>query len=145
MIPNMVAAAKNGDVVVGSRYVKGGAQLNVPLHRMILSRMINLLARKMLQLPLKDATSGFRCFRAGLLRRLRDTFRNSVIESNGFTASMELLLKAVHCGGVIVEVPILLDYGKKGGGSKMRLFSTVVSYMVLLFRYRRLNNLKRFC
>jgi len=142
---HMVAAARNGDVVVGSRYVKGGTQLNVPLHRVILSRMINLLARNLFQLPLKDATSGFRCFRASLLRRLCDTFRNSVIESDGFTASLELLLKAIHCEGVVVEVPILLDYGRKGGGSKMRLFSTIVSYLVLLFRYRRLNNLKRFC
>jgi len=142
---DMVAAARNGDVVVGSRYVDGGTQLNVPLHRVILSRMINLLARKLFQLPLQDATSGFRCFRAGLLRRLCDAFRNSVIESDGFTASLELLLKVVYFGGVVIEVPIHLDYGRKGGGSKIRLFSTIISYLVLLLRYRGLNNLKRFC
>ena len=142
---DMLLAAENADVVVGSRYVKGGVQLNVPLHRVILSKAINLLVRKLFQLPLKDATSGFRCFRAVLLKRLSNTFKDSVIESKGFTASLELLLKAVRSGGVVVEVPILLDYGKKGGASKMRLFSTVVNYVILLFRFRKLNNSKRFC
>jgi dolichol-phosphate mannosyltransferase len=141
---DMLVAAGSADVVVGSRYVKGGMQLNVPLHRVILSKAINFLAGKLFQLPLKDATSGFRCFRADLLKQLRDTFRNSIIESSGFVASLELLLKAVYSGGVVTEVPILLDYGRKGGTSKMRLFSTVISYLVLLFRYKRLNNLKHF-
>jgi len=141
---DMVVAAENVDVVVGSRYVKGGTQLNVPSHRVILSKAINLLVGKLFQLPLKDATSGFRCFRAYLLKRLRGTFRDSIIESNGFVASLELLLKAVRSGGVVAEIPILLDYGRKRGVSKMRLFSTIVSYVVLLFKFRRLNNLKSF-
>jgi len=140
----MLVEAGNADVVVGSRYVKGGTQLNVPLHRVILSRTINFLIRKLLQLPLNDTTSGFRCFRADLLKRLRETFRNSIIESNGFVASLELLLKAVHFGGVIAEVPISLDYGRKGGASKMHLFSTIVSYLILLLKFRNLNYLKRF-
>ena len=144
-ILDMVVAAKDGDVVVGSRYVNGGMQLNVPLHRVILSRAINLQVRKLFQLHVTDTTSGFRCFRAGLLRRLWDTFKGDVIESDGFTASLELLLKAIRSGGVVVEVPIHLDYGRKGGGSKMRLFSTVISYMFLLFKYKSMNNLKRFC
>jgi len=140
----MMAAANSADVVVGSRYVKGGMQLNVPLHRVILSKAINFLAGKLFQLPLKDATSGFRCFRADLLKQLRDTFRNGIIESSGFVASLELLLKAVYSGGVVAEVPILLDYGRKGGTSKMRLFSTVVNYLALIFRCKCLNSLKRF-
>jgi dolichol-phosphate mannosyltransferase len=133
---NMLEAAEYADVVVGSRYVKGGRQLNVPLHRVILSRAINFLVGKLFLLPLKDATSGFRCFRAHLLKRIRDIFKVSIIESNGFVASLELLLKAVRFGGVVTEVPILLDYGKKDGASKMRLFSTIFSYLVLLFKLR---------
>lgn len=142
---DMVLAAENADVVVGSRYIKGGAQLNVPPHRVILSKAINLLVRRLFGLPLKDATSGFRCFRAVLVKRLSDIFKDSIIESEGFTASLELLLKAVRSGGVVAEVPILLDYGKKGGASKMRLFSTIVNYVILLFRVRKLNSSKRFC
>jgi dolichol-phosphate mannosyltransferase len=141
---DMLVAARRASVVVGSRYVEGGMQLNVPLHRVILSRAINLLVGKLYRLPVRDATSGFRCFRADLLKRLRDNFRDSIIESEGFDSSLELLLKAVRSGEVVAEVPILLDYGKKGSRSKMRLFSTIFRYVVLLLRYRQMNELKRF-
>jgi dolichol-phosphate mannosyltransferase len=141
---DMLIAARNADVVVGSRYVKGGVQLNVPLHRVFLSKVINLIVGKLFKLSLKDTTSGFRCFRVDLLKRLCFSFQSKIIESKGFEASLELLLKAVHYGGVIAEVPILLDYGKKGGASKMRLFSTVLGYLTLLFKCKSLNNLKHF-
>jgi dolichol-phosphate mannosyltransferase len=140
----MLTAAGNASVVVGSRYVKGGRQLNVPFHRVFLSKIINLVVRKLFQLSVRDATSGFRCFRADLLKRLCSTFGSSIIESEGFVASLELLLKAVRSGGVVAEVPILLDYGKKGGHSKMRLLSTVIGYLALLFQYKRMNSSKHF-
>jgi len=142
-ILEMLTAAEHGDVIVGSRYVQGGAQLNVPLHRVILSRMVNLLIEKLFRLRLKDATSGFRCFRAELLKRLYREFGDKIIEAKGFESSLELLLKAVNFGSVVAEVPIVLDYGQKGGASKMRLFSTIVSYLALLFRLK-LNVLKHF-
>jgi dolichol-phosphate mannosyltransferase len=132
----MLTAAKSADVVVGSRYVKGGAQLNVPLHRVILSRAVNLLIKKLLRLPVKDATSGFRCFRAYLIKSLLKTFPNEIIESKGFESSLELLLKTINLGGVIAEVPIRLDYSMKGGGSKMRLLATITKYLALIFKFK---------
>jgi dolichol-phosphate mannosyltransferase len=140
----MLAAAGDASVVVGSRYVPGGRQLNVPAHRVLMSKAVNLLVRKLFHLPVKDATSGFRCFRGDLLKRLRDTFGDHIIESDGFAASLELLLKAVNSGGIVAEVPIFLDYGKKGGASKMHLFSTIFRYMILLLRHGRMNSPKRF-
>jgi dolichol-phosphate mannosyltransferase len=140
----MLAAAGDASVVVGSRYVPGGRQLNVPAHRVLMSKAVNLLVRKLFHLPVKDATSGFRCFRGDLLKRLRDTFGDRIIESDGFAASLELLLKAVNSGGIVAEVPIFLDYGKKGGASKMHLFSTIFRYMILLLRHGRMNSPKRF-
>lgn len=132
------------DVVVGSRYIDGGRQLNVSLHRVFLSRFVNILIGKIFGVPVKDATSGFRCFRAELIKRLYAIFRNNIIESRGFEASFELLLKITRLGGSVVEVPILLDYGRKGGNSKMRLFPTVFRYLALIFRCKRLDILKRF-
>jgi dolichol-phosphate mannosyltransferase len=140
----MLAAAGDASVVVGSRYVPGGRQLNVPAHRVLMSKAVNLLVRKLFHLPVKDATSGFRCFRGDLLKRLRDTFGDRIVESDGFAASLELLLKAVNSGGIVAEVPIFLDYGKKGGASKMHLFSTIFRYVVLLLRHGRMNSPKRF-
>jgi dolichol-phosphate mannosyltransferase len=141
---DMLIAAQGADVVVGSRYVKGGRQLNVPAHRVILSWVINVLVKTVLQLPSRDNTSGLRCFRACLLKKLYCTFRTGMIESRGFVASLELLLKAVRSGGSVVEVPIVLDYGKKGGASKMHLLSTVSAYLMLLLKYGPLNSSKRF-
>lgn len=141
---SMLDAVAKADVVVGSRYAEGGVQLNVPAHRVVLSRMINLLVSKAFQLSSKDNTSGFRCFRASLLKHVYAIFGGRIIESDGFVSSLELLLKLVYSGGVVAEVPIFLDYGKKGGSSKMRLFSTVFNYLVLLFRYKWMNDLKRF-
>jgi dolichol-phosphate mannosyltransferase len=139
---DMVSSAINADVVVGSRYVDGGKQLNVPFHRVFLSRGINFLVKTLFHLPVKDATSGFRCFRAFLLKILYSTFKDDILESRGFVASLELLLKAVRFGGAVKEVPILLDYGKKGGVSKMRLFSTIFGYLSLILRFKFLNNSK---
>jgi len=143
-ILDMVASSGDADVVVGSRYIDGGKQLNVPLHRVILSKGINFLVKGLFRLSVKDATSGFRCFRACLLKFLYSTFKGDIIESRGFVASLELLLKAVRFGGVVKEVPILLDYGRKGGVSKMRLLSTIFGYLALIFKFRVLNDLKCF-
>lgn len=141
-ILDMLDAAEKASIVVGSRYVKGGVQLNVPPHRVVLSRIINLLVGELFHLHVRDATSGFRCFRAALIKRLCVLFRDSIIESDGFSASLELLLKATGSGAVVAEVPISLDYGKKGGRSKMRLFSTIMKYLGLLYKHRVMNSLK---
>jgi len=141
---DMLNSAVDADIVVGSRYVDGGRQLNVPFHRVILSKGINFLVKSLFRLHVRDATSGFRCFRARLLKVLCSAFRDKIIESEGFVASLELLLKAVRFSCAVKEVPILLDYGKKGGVSKMRLFSTVFGYLSLILKFRFLNNSKRF-
>lgn len=137
-ILSMLVAARKADIVIGSRYVEGGLQLNVPPHRVILSKVINTLVGKLFNLPVRDTTSGFRCFRAVLLRQLCNALKGDIICSKGFECSLELLYKSVHSGGFTAEVPIVLDYGKKGGKSKMRLLSTVISYLILLFKFKRL-------
>jgi dolichol-phosphate mannosyltransferase len=137
-ILGMLTAARKADIVVGSRYVTGGVQLNVPPHRVVLSRIINTLVGKLFKLPVKDATSGFRCFRAALLKRFCTTLGDNIISSKGFESSLELLFNAVRSGGFATEVPIFLDYGQKDGKSKMRLFTTVVNYLMLLFKFKRL-------
>jgi dolichol-phosphate mannosyltransferase len=136
----MLTASRKADIVVGSRYIAGGVQLNVPSHRVILSKVINVLVGKLFKLPVKDTTSGFRCFKATLLKRLCTRLRDNIIDSKGFESSLELLFKAVHSGGFVTEVPILLDYGQKGGKSKMRLFTTIINYLRLLSKFRLLTH-----
>jgi dolichol-phosphate mannosyltransferase len=135
-ILDMLEAAETADIVVGSRYVVGGSQIGVPSFRVILSKTINMLIGKTMKLPVKDATSGYRCFRASILKKLDSVSNHNLVESKGFEASLEILAKAFWCNSTIKEIPIILDYRKKKSRSKMRLFSTIRRYLALLLKGR---------
>jgi len=131
-ILDMIRAAKEADIVIGSRYIRGANQLNVPFRRRILSKTVNFLIGGMAKLPVRDATSGFRCFRASALKRLRMFLKHKFIESKGFEVSLEILVKTFWCNSVIKEVPITLDFNKRKGSSKMQLLPTIKRYIQLL-------------
>jgi dolichol-phosphate mannosyltransferase len=133
-ILDMAKSTVDADVVVGSRYVYGGRQMNVPIHRVLLSKVVNLLIREVTRVPAKDATSGFRCFKASSLKRTKSVFDDGLVESKGFEVSLEILLKAFWCNAKIKEVPIMLDYGRKSGASKMKLMPTIKRYFNVLYR-----------
>jgi dolichol-phosphate mannosyltransferase len=135
-IIDMMKAAKKADIIIGSRYVENGRQLNVPFYRVIMSRAVNFLIAKVMKIPAKDATSGYRCFKASTLQKLDLISNHNLIESRGFEASLEILAKAFWCNSTIKEVPITLDYGKKRSRSKMRLFPTIKGYLALLVKSR---------
>ena len=96
------AAAAGADLVVGSRYVPGGSVTNWSRLRVALSRGGNAYARYMLGIPLHDATSGFRVYRAALLADLV----SDPIASEGYGFQIELVLRSWQRGSTIVEVPI---------------------------------------
>jgi len=135
-ILNMLNAAMNGaNIVIGSRYVPNGKQINVSPHRVFLSKTINLLLRKIAKLPVKDVTSGYRCFKASAVRELKKTGQK-FLESKGFEVSFELLAKTFWCSSTIKEVPITLDYSKKKGKSKMRILPTIERYCITLTKIK---------
>ena len=114
-IPRLVAALDKGaDVAIGSRYVPGGATPDWPLHRRLISKGGNLYARVMLGLPVRDATAGFRAFRAEALRRL--PYRAA--EASGYGFQVEMAWRAHQIGLTIVEVPISFR-DRELGTSKM--------------------------
>lgn len=114
-LPEMVAAAKDGaDLVIGSRYVPGGAVVNWPMHRQLLSRAGNQYVRLLLGMPVKDATAGFRVYRADALRRLA----LDEVESQGYCFQTDLTWRAARDGMSIVEVPITFTE-REFGSSKM--------------------------
>lgn len=136
-IVGMLKEVDNGTgIVIGSRYVNGGMQINVPFHRIVLSKIINFLIRKITQMPIKDATSGYRCYKASVLRTASSIFKDKFIESQGFEVPLEVLVKTYrsNSGVHIKEIPITLDYGKKVGKSKLKLFTTISLYVKLLRR-----------
>jgi len=88
--------------VLGSRYVAGGSVVNWPKSREVLSRGGNVYTRLMLGVPLKDATGGYRAFRASTLR----TLDLSGVESRGYCFQVDLARRAVQAGLRVAEVPI---------------------------------------
>jgi dolichol-phosphate mannosyltransferase len=101
-LPALLAALAGADLVVGSRWVRGGTVVNWPRSREILSRGGNAYARIMLGLSVHDATGGFRAYRAALLR---DIGLDSVT-SQGYCFQIDLTLRAVRAAGTVAEVPI---------------------------------------
>jgi len=109
-IPAMVAASENADVVVGSRYCPGGGVCDWPRYREWLSRFANLYVRALLGLPVRDATSGFRCYS----RHALECISLGGIVSNGYAFQVEMTYRALQAHLRIVETPILFRDRRKG-------------------------------
>lgn len=114
-LPRLVAEIGRGaDLVLGSRYVPGGGTPDWRLPRRLLSWSGNVYARLMLGLPVRDATGGFRAFRAEALRRLDA----GSCRSSGYAFQVEMAWRAVRAGMDVREVPIVFR-DRQVGSSKM--------------------------
>jgi len=115
-LPQLLAQAGEGVLVIGSRWVKGGAVTNWPLHRRLLSMGANTYVRLMLGIGVKDATAGYRAYAVSTLCQIpRDE-----VESQGYCFQIDMTLRALRAGNRVVEVPI--DFLERDrGASKMSL------------------------
>ena len=94
--------ATDADLVIGSRWVRGGSTVNWPASRQAISRLGNLYVRLMLALKVRDATAGFRVYRSELLKRLD----LATVASHGYSFQVEMTLRAHRAKATIREVPI---------------------------------------
>jgi len=101
-LPRLLAALPDHDLVVGSRWVRGGRIVNWPLSRRALSRGGSLYARTLLRLRERDVTGGYRVFRADALRAIG----LGRVDSLGYCFQIEMLWRAERVGLRVVEVPI---------------------------------------
>ena len=113
-LPRLLAALASADLVLGSRYVPGGTVLNWPKSRELLSRGGNTYARLMLGIKLKDATGGYRAYRASTLRKIA----LDEVESQGYCFQIDLAVRAIRAGLTVTEVPITF-VERVHGSSKM--------------------------
>jgi dolichol-phosphate mannosyltransferase len=113
-LPKLLAALGQADVALGSRWVEGGEVSNWPKSREALSRGGNLYARLALGIPLRDATGGYRAYRADVLRALD----LSTVRSQGYCFQVDLAWRSWLRGFRIVEVPITF-VERERGASKM--------------------------
>jgi dolichol-phosphate mannosyltransferase len=115
VIPALLQAIEDGaDVAIGSRYVDGGSIPHWPWFRRLLSRSGNRYAGVVLGLKTRDATSGYRAYRAQLLQDI--DFEGSRAKGYGF--QMETAYRVARLGGRITEVPIMFT-DRVRGHSKM--------------------------
>uniref|UniRef100_UPI00389A7BAC polyprenol monophosphomannose synthase n=1 Tax=Thermomonospora echinospora TaxID=1992 RepID=UPI00389A7BAC len=110
----LLAALAEADLVIGARWVPGGEVRNWPRSRAVLSRGGNAYARLMLNVPLHDATGGYRAYRATALQKIG----LDGVESRGYCFQIDLALRAVRHGLRVVEVPITF-VEREHGASKM--------------------------
>jgi dolichol-phosphate mannosyltransferase len=113
-LPRLVHASVDADLVIGSRYVRGGSTEGWTFARRLLSRGGNLYASLILGGAVHDWTAGFRVFRAGLLRRI-DLER---VGADGYGFQIEMAWRALRAGATIREIPIRFS-DRESGRSKM--------------------------
>jgi dolichol-phosphate mannosyltransferase len=101
-LPSLIAATERADVVIGSRYVRGGEIVNWPRQRLLLSRFANTYIRLVTRLSPRDCTSGYRCWRREALARLPVAHFNS----DGYSFLVEMLYAASAARLRFAEVPI---------------------------------------
>jgi dolichol-phosphate mannosyltransferase len=102
-IPNFISNMDDNGLVIGSRYIKGVNVINWPISRLILSWLANLYTRIVTGLSVKDATSGYKCFKRGVL----ESIDLDMIHSDGYAFQIEMDYKAWKNGYRILEIPIV--------------------------------------
>jgi dolichol-phosphate mannosyltransferase len=129
-IPRLVEAAEGADLVIGSRYVRGGSTSGWPLRRRFISRTASLIARLLLALPIHDCTGGFKCFRRSTL----ESINFADIRSRGFASSYEMNYLCHRSGRALREIPIRF-VDRQAGKSKLSL-RIIVEAAIAIVRLR---------
>jgi dolichol-phosphate mannosyltransferase len=113
-LERLLAASRDADLVLGSRYVEGGGVRDWGAIRRVVSRGGSWYARRVLGLSVRDLTGGFKCFR----REVLEAIDLPTVRSNGYAFQVELTYRAIQRGFRVVEVPIVFRE-RQAGTSKM--------------------------
>ena len=136
-IGDFLEAAKDADIVLGSRYLHGVTVVNWPLSRLILSYSANLYSRIITGLPIADATGGFKCFR----RRALEGIRLDQVKTEGYGFQIEITFRCWKRGFRIKEIPIVF-VDRRAGISKMNR-RIIFEAAALVWKLRALDLLGR--
>jgi dolichol-phosphate mannosyltransferase len=113
-VPRLIAATAEADVVLGSRYVRGGRVENWGAVRRFVSRAGSLYAQVLLAAPVRDLTGGFKCYRREVLERID----LDAVSARGYAFQIETTYRALRAGFRVVEIPITFS-DREAGASKM--------------------------
>lgn len=129
---NFLLKIQEYDLVIGSRYIKGVSVVYWPFRRLLLSYFANLYTRIVTGLPVKDATSGFKCYRRAVLESIDLT----EIRSNGYAFQIEMNFKAWKKGFRLFEIPIIFVDRDKGESKMSKDIVYEAAFMVWKLKLR---------
>jgi dolichol-phosphate mannosyltransferase len=127
VIPDMLAAIEEADLVIGSRYVPGGAVRNWPWYRILLSKAGGCFARAVTGMPVRDPTGGFRAYRRDFLERIGIWSTRA----EGYSFLLEVAFRSWLAGGRIIEIPIIFN-DRTRGRSKLSRKIVVEAFVLAL-------------
>ncbi|MFL5242067.1 MAG: polyprenol monophosphomannose synthase [Gemmataceae bacterium] len=113
-LPAILAGMKKNDIMIGSRYIKGGGSENWPLARRIMSWGVGTTVRLLMRIPARDTSGAFRCYRVSKLRQV--DLKN--LWSKGYSFQQEVLYRCRKAGARIGETPIIFE-NRRAGTSKV--------------------------
>jgi len=130
-LPRFLEKVTKYDLVIGSRYATGVNVINWPLSRLLLSLGANWYTRVITGLPIRDCTSGFKCFRREVLERIQlDT-----LQSDGYSFQIELNFHAWRQGFRLVELPIIFVDRERGISKMSHKVMMEAAFMVWRLRF----------
>ena len=127
-LPGILAGMSKHDVMIGSRYVRGGGTENWPLPRRVISQGVNMVVRFLFRMPVKDASGAFRCYRVS---KLREAELNRV-RSRGYSFQQEVLFRCHKAGAKLGEFPIVFE-NRRAGASKVNRKEALRSISMILY------------
>ena len=133
-LKNFLVAIKDGDLVLGSRYINGVRVLNWPMARLLLSFFASVYTRIITGMPVKDATGGFKCFR----KKVLEAIDLDKVKSNGYSFQIEMTFKAYSKGFKVKEIPIVFIDRVKG---KSKMSKKIVREAVTMVWKLRLQHI----
>ncbi|HVD28174.1 MAG TPA: polyprenol monophosphomannose synthase [Mycobacteriales bacterium] len=128
-LPRLLAALREADLVIGSRWVPGGEVRNWPLSRELLSRGASLYSRVLLRYPVRDTTAGYRAYRRAVL----DELELDEVASQGYCFQIDLGWKTWRAGFRVVEVPITFTEREVGQSKMSRSIVTEALWRVAVW------------
>ena len=127
-IPRFLQYAEKGyDLIVGSRYIRGGEIKGWSPSRMIISRTANKIAKTLIRLPVNDFTSGFRCYSMKYILKATPN-----LKSRRFEIQVETLKQAQQLKMKVTEIPITFEDRKKGK-SKLTI-KEIINFLIYAIR-----------
>lgn len=136
-LPNFLTKIQECDLVIGSRYVRGISVVYWPFRRLLLSYFANLYTRVITGMPVKDATSGFKCYRRAVL----ESIDLDSLYSNGYAFQIETNFIAWKKGFRLSEIPIIFVDRDKGVSKMSKNIVYEAAFMVWKLKLRSLLNL----